>query len=179
MEFKTRLIDARLNIEFNELDDDLNLKATQEYNSLTQLHSHSIDKWLQSLQARSGDCKCGGGTAILGEMIVHIYKKLEHIENLITGEQVEYVPLHFINHTAKLGHGIIILDSNDLIIEKVYYVRLFLPIFPMRCVPLFAIAKDTNVFQINKISERDLKDYDTFIVGVEREALKARKIQTL
>ena len=117
-------------------------------------------------------------------MLVHIYKKLEHLENLITDSHEKYIPLKHSIHTKQLGHGAIILDSTmldsaSLEIDKQYYVRLFLPVFPVRCVPLFAIAKDTQILQIKKMADRDLKDYDSYIVSIEREMLKARKTQNL
>ncbi len=179
MDLETRLVDAHLQIELQALDDSIELDATQEYNAITQLHNNSIDKWLSSLKAKSSDCKCGGSTAILGEMLVHIYKKLEHIENLIAGSAVQYIPLHHSTHTTQLGHGVILLDSLQLKLETQYYVRLFLPVFPVRCVPLFAVAKGEGILQIQKMAERDLKDYDSYIVSVEREMLKARKTQNL
>lgn len=179
MDLETRLVDARLQMELQAIDDSIELKATQEYDVITQLHGNSIDKWLSSLKAKSGDCKCGGGTAILGEMLVHIYKKLEHLENLIAGSEVQYIPLEHSTHTTRLGHGAILLDSPSLIPQTQYYVRLFLPVFPVRCVPLFAVAKEEGVLQITKMAERDLRDYDGYIVSIEREMLKARKSQNL
>lgn len=184
MDLETRLVDASLQIELQVLDDSIELEAIKEYEVITQLHANSIDKWLSSLKAKSGDCKCGGGTAILGEMLVHIYKKLEHLENLITDSHEKYIPLKHSIHTKQLGHGAIILDSTMLDstlleIDKQYYVRLFLPVFPVRCVPLFAVAKDTQILQIKKMADRDLKDYDSYIVSIEREMLKARKTQNL
>lgn len=130
MDLETRLVDASLQIELQVLDDSIELEAIKEYEVITQLHANSIDKWLSSLKAKSGDCKCGGGTAILGEMLVHIYKKLEHLENLITDSHEKYIPLKHSIHTKQLGHGAIILDSTmldsaSLEIDKQYYVRLF------------------------------------------------------
>ena len=179
MDLETRLVDASLQIELQAFDDSIALEATKEYDTITQLHGNSIDKWLSSLKTKSSDCKCGGGTAILGEMLVHIYKKLEHLENLITDSSTQYIPLQYSSHTKQLGHGVILLDSVPLIAETKYYVRLFLPIFPVRCVPLFAIAKEDGILQINKIAERDMKDYDSYIVSIEREMLRARKTQNL
>ncbi|GAB0172795.1 hypothetical protein [Helicobacter trogontum] len=179
MDLETRLVNASLNVELQVLDDSIRLEAIKEYEVITQLHGNSIDKWLSSLKAKSGDCKCGGGTAVLGEMLVHIYKKLEHLENLIAGSSVHYIPLQYNIHTKQLGHGIIILDSASLVPDSQYYVRLFLPVFPVRCVPLFAVAKDTQVLQVQTMADRDLRDYDSYIVGIEREALKARKTQKL
>ena len=75
MDLETRLVNASLQIELQVFDDSIALEATKEYDTITQLHNNSIDKWLSSLKTKSGDCKCGGGTAILGEMLVHIYKK--------------------------------------------------------------------------------------------------------
>ena len=175
MEFQTRLVDARLNIEFEILSDELNLIAEEEYNKITQMHNLSIDSWLNSLKSKSTDCKCGGGSIILGEMLVQIYKKLEHIENLISGEELKYITLKNINFTSKLGHGIIVLNSNCIQPSNKYYARLFLPIFPARCVPLFGVAIESNVLRIDKIGDRDLKDYDKHIVNIEREMLKSRK----
>lgn len=179
MDLETRLVDASLQIELQVFDDSISLEATKEYETITQLHGNSIDKWLSSLKAKSGDCKCGGGTAILGEMLVHIYKKLEHLENLITDVSTKYIPLHHSLHTTRLGHGVILLDSVPLVVESQYYVRLFLPVFPVRCVPLFAIAKGDGILKIKKMAERDMRDYDGYIVSVEREMLRARKTQNL
>lgn len=179
MEFETRLVDSRLHIEFEIIDEVLNSKAIEEYNLITQLHNNSIDRWLHSLQVKSMNCKCGGSTLVLGEMLIHIYKKLEYIENLIVGSEMQYIPLKNIAHTQKLGHGIIVLDSTNLEIGQNYYVRFLLPAFPARCIPIFAIAKDINVLQINRIAERDLRDYDSYIVSVEREILRARRTQNL
>lgn len=179
MDLETRLVTANLQIDLQKLDDFIELEAMREYDTITQLHGNSIDKWLSSLKAKSGDCKCGGGTAIIGEMLVHIYKKLEHLENLITDSSTQYIALQHSTHTKQLGHGVILLDSVALDLESQYYVRLFLPVFPVRCVPLFAVAKDNGILQIKKMAERDMKDYDSYIVSVEREMLKARKIQNL
>ncbi len=178
MHLETRLVEAKLNIEYQLLDDSMESKFVEEYNTIIQAHNNSIDKWLRSLQTKSGDCKCGGGSLILGEMLVHIYKKLEYIESLIAGSEVSYIPLENTSQTKQLGHGIILLDSLNLQKGGKYYVRLSLPTFPPRHIPLFVTAIENNVLQIVKIGDRDLKDYDSYIVGVEREMLKARKSQS-
>ncbi|RDU73363.1 hypothetical protein CQA66_01475 [Helicobacter aurati] len=232
MEFQTRLVESRLQIELQLVDENIHDKALEEYHVITQVHNNSIEKWLSSLKTKSGDCKCGGGTLVLGEMLVQIYKKLEHIENLLSGNITKYIDLAHITYTFKLGHGIIVLcndnitthqtntsdslqdrntmqhtlndstqetqldsskiddsseekanieksqlecPNNALEIGKPYYARLFLPTFPARCIPIFAEALQSYVLRITKIGERDLKDYDSYIVSVEREMLKARK----
>ena len=239
MDIQTRLVDSRLSIEYEELSDDLGRLATEEYNAITQLHNNSIEKWLHSLTAKSGECKCGNSNVIIGEMLVHIFKKLEHLENLITGDKKQYIPLKNATYTTKLGHGVVFLDSisnvvlesnslessggaldsnldskvsgagvldsnldskvssggvldsnktdsklakfieskTALVPQRRYYARLILPIFPVRCIPLFCVASESNILQISKIGERDLKEYDGFIVSVEREMLKARRMQ--
>lgn len=179
MDLETRLVNVGLDVELQMLDNSIELEAMKEYDVITQLHGNSIDKWLPSLKAKSSDCKCGGGTAILGEMLVHIYKKLERLENLIEGSSMKYISLQHSVHTKQLGHGVIILDSCILVPQSQYYVRLFLPVFTIRCVPLFAIAKDTQILQIKKVADRDLRDYDGYIVSIEREMLKARKTQDI
>ena len=177
MNFDTRLVDSRLQIEFQCLDDSILPKVTEEYESLNQAHNSSIDRWLGTLKAKSGDCKCGGGSMVLGEMLAQIYKKLEHIENLISGDSARYVDLGEIAHTSKLGHGVILLVDGykDLQIDKEYYGRLLLPLFPSRQVPLVAVAIGPQALSVTKMGERDLKDYDSYIVGVEREMLRARR----
>lgn len=177
MGFETRLVDSRLDVEFDMLNDSLNTKALDEYNSIIQLRSKSIENWLHSLKSRSGDCKCGASSVVLGEMLVHLYKKIEYLESYITKSQVSYIPLEYTARTSKLGHGIIILDSTQLVVDQNYYARFMLPTFPARCVPVFCVAKETNVLQITKIGEQDLKDYDSYIVSIEREMLKERRLQ--
>ncbi len=177
MELDTRLVFSRLNFEFQILDENLKEEAQNEYHLLTKLHSDSMDKWLHSLQVKSMNCKCGAGTLVLGEMLGYIYKKLEHIENILLGSEIKYIELKSIGHTKQLGHGYIILDEDSLEIDREYYARLFMPTFPARCMPLFGIAVDKKILKVNKMSESDLRDFDGFIVSTEREMLKSRKAQ--
>ena len=98
---KSRLIDTMLKISFEEARNDAESFA-QEFNKLTQSDEDPIGEWLRLTRAKRGNLEAEN--AIILELLVEVYRKIESLEARISGDVKSYVPLQNQPTIGTIGH---------------------------------------------------------------------------
>lgn len=168
----TRLVDVRLKLELSAVNDDTYSIFEEEFNKLNINTGLPIEKMINRYKNKSDS-----NNAQVFEILLEIYKKIDKIEKILEDEKIEYIKLENNNYTKSIGHGFLILIENELKIDTSYYVRLFTPSFRSKAISFFGVAIQDNILKITQMSERDIKEFDNFVVNIERESLRVRKIK--
>ncbi|WP_297814187.1 hypothetical protein [uncultured Helicobacter sp.] len=169
---KSRLINTALKIEFDKAYINAESYAL-EFNKLTQNDEDPIGEWLRLMRAKKGNLE--GENAIILELLVEIYRKIESLETHIEGNTKDYVPLENKATIHTIGHGCFaILDSN-LSENTLYYGRIELPTFPTRIVPVYFIYH-SELAWIEQIHTRDEIEWDGYVAGKERALIRSLKL---
>ncbi len=101
-----------------------------------------------------------------------IYAKLNHLEQMMNEQQINYLPLESQSTLEVLGHGILGTNQANFEPSQTYYMRFKLPHMPYKRIPIIARAFDSHLLHITRMHPRDVKDFDGFIAKRELESLK-------
>ncbi|MDY3113174.1 MAG: hypothetical protein SOW25_02475, partial [Helicobacter sp.] len=147
---KSRLIDTSLKIEYSFVKDNAESFA-QEFNKLTQSDEDPIGEWLRITKAKKGNLD--SDNAVILELLVEVYRKIESLERRISGDIKDYTPLRESAEIRTIGHGCFAINKN-LLENMLYYGRILLPTFPARVVPVY-FTYSSNLAWIDRIHARD------------------------
>ncbi|GAA8696925.1 hypothetical protein oki290_13270 [Helicobacter pylori] len=101
------------------------------------------------------------------ELLKALYFKLEKLESLLLKENL--LELEQKDRITALGHGLICIKKQSLIVPQTYYGRCVLE---GKILAFFGVARDKNFLEITCMHALDIKRYDSFIVHSERKGLK-------
>lgn len=169
---KSRLISTALKIEFDKVHTNAESYAL-EFNKLTQNDEDPIGEWLRLMRAKKGNLE--GENAIILELLVEIYRKIEALENRMEGTAKVYVPLGNQSIVQTIGHGCFALLNANLSENTLYYGRIELPTFPTRIVPIYFIYH-SELAWIEQIHTRDEIEWDGYVAGKERALIRSLKL---
>jgi len=162
-----RLIPAYVKVEFDELNDVLK----EEFDKLGAEMEDPIGQFIKIKKAR-GETK--ETDPVLLELLIALHRKVDELTALVKNEKKELIKLNYSSETVGVGfEGFEIKD--ELFEEKKYYVRLALPVFPERVVPMIVEGIDKTKAKILHMHERDEKDYNAFITARERAIIREMK----
>ena len=168
---KSRLIDTMLKISFEEARNNAE-SFVQEFNKLTQSDEDPIGEWLRLTRAKRVNLEADN--AIILELLVEVYRKIESLEARISGNVKSYVPLE--NHATigTIGHSCFALIDAELAENTLYYGRIELPTFPARIVPVYFVYH-SNLAWIERIHGRDEVEWDSYVASKERALIRSIK----
>ena len=166
-----RIVNAPLVIEYEESDKRYN-EFKKEYDSLSEYEEDSIGQWLKLAKAK-GDTR--DSDQVLLTLIVELHRKIDELTALIKNEEREFVKLKNLQRVEGIGYEHFKFENNILSIEKEYYGRIAMPVFPKREIPLFFKAVDTNMAQITLMHDKDIKDWSAYVVARERVMIRELK----
>lgn len=169
---KSRLIHTALKIEFDKAHTNAESYAL-EFNKLTQSDEDPIGEWLRLMRAKRGNLE--GENAVILELLVEIYRKIESLESHIEGNTKAYVPLGNQALIDTIGHGCFALLDTLLLENTLYYGRIELPTFPTRIVPVYFIYH-SELAWIEQIHARDEIEWDGYVAGKERALIRSLKL---
>ena len=163
-----RFVPAYIKIEFDKLNETLK----EEFDKLGSESEDPIGQYIKLAKAR-GETK--DTDPILLELLVALHRKVDELTALVKNEKKEFIPLKFKSETNGLGFEY--FKIKDSIFEKgiKYYGRLDLPVFPERKVPVIFEGFSENIAKIIHMHERDIKDYNAFIMARERALIREMK----
>ncbi|GHQ87183.1 hypothetical protein VN0411_01110 [Helicobacter pylori] len=101
------------------------------------------------------------------ELLKALYFKLEKLESLLLKENL--LELEQKDRITALGHGLICIKKQSLIVPQTYYGRCVLE---GKILAFFGVARDKIFLEITRMHALDIKRYDSFIVDSERKGLK-------
>lgn len=168
---KSRLIQTLLHIEYEAVHNNAEC-FVEEFNKLTQSDEDPIGEWLRLKRAKKGNLE--SDNAVILELLVEIYRKIESLESRICGETKSYVNLEYKGNVKTIGHGCFALKDSNLLENTLYYGRIELPTFPTRIVPVYFVYH-SGLAWIERIHGQDEAEWDSYVASKERALIRSIK----
>jgi hypothetical protein len=167
-----RFVSTTLWCSFEDITESNNKLFKDEYNLLSESENDTIGQWLKSARSRG---ETSESDQVLLTLLVELHKKVDYLESLIKNKANRYISLKSSSTLAGI-HFDYIKISQDLFQEsRRYYMRIDMPIFPKREIPIFVEAIDSKTAYISSIGQKNIADWNTYITSRERELIRESK----
>jgi len=163
-----RFIPAFISIEFEEYKD----KFKEEFDKLSAEIDDPIGQYIKLAKAR-GETK--DTDPLLLELLIALHRKVDELTSIIKNEKKELILLEYKNEIEAVGFEHFRIKDKLFKTNQKYYARLDLPVFPKRVVPVIFKALDEKTAEIIHMHDRDIRDYNAFIVARERAIIRELK----
>ena len=163
-----RLIPAFFEFEFDEFKD----IYKEEYDKLGSESDDPIGQYIKLAKAR-GETK--ETDPVLLELLIALHRKVDELTAYIKKEKKEFLKLNYKTDIEKIGFDYFEIKEGLFEKGKKYYGRMSLPVFPPRVVPVVFVAENEKLGKILLMHERDVKDYNAFIMARERAIIREMK----
>ena len=163
-----RLIPAPIEIEFSLVETN-SQTYEREYHSLSESDDDPIGQWLKLAKARGETSETD---TVLLNLIVELHRKVDNLEALIKNETPKRVPLLYKAQIESIGFEH--FKTKETLFEpgKLYYGRLAMPVHPKRDVAIYFKALTTQLAQIEKMHDRDIKEWNGYVAARERVLIR-------
>ncbi|MCE3047561.1 hypothetical protein [Helicobacter kayseriensis] len=168
----SRIVRSALEIKMKEVEE-IGGESLEEFHHLNQKEEMGIDRWLRLAKGREYD-----GDEVMLELLLEIYKKLEHIQQQISPTPTSLLHLEQSSLTCYIGHEFLCLKEK-MQEGKMYYARVDLPSFPNKLIPFYLKMLTPNIARIIKMGEMHTRSYDSYIVECERLEIRSKKEERL
>ncbi len=166
-----RFVVAPLKIYFEKVGEKQEI-FSKEYNSLSEFEEDPVGQWLKIAKARG---ETGESDQVLLTLLVELHKKVDMLTNIIKGEEKKLLSLSHATMINNIGFEHIMIEEALFEVGEKYYVRVEMPVFPKREIPLFVKALSNNVASISHIHEKDERDWATYVTARERVMIREAK----
>ncbi|HIQ50869.1 MAG TPA: hypothetical protein EYH54_02765 [Nautiliaceae bacterium] len=163
-----RLIPAILKIEFSEYNE----KLKEEFDTLGSETEDPIGQFIKLAKAR-GETK--ETDPVLLELLIALHRKVDELSAFVKNEKKELLPLDKKSEIVKIGFDHFEIRDSVLEKNKKYYGRIDLPVFPPREVGVIFKGENEKLAKILLMHERDIKDYNAFLMARERAIIREMK----
>ncbi len=163
-----RLIPAFFEFEFNLYEE----KYKEEFDKLGSESSDPIGQYIKLAKAR-GETK--ETDPVLLELLIALHRKIDELTAFVKNEKKELLKLEHKTEIESIGFDYFAIKEKLFEKNKKYYGRMALPVFPPRIVPVIFEAVCENLGKITLMHERDIKDYNAFIMARERAIIREMK----
>lgn len=170
----TRIVPCELEVSYSMLKHSDEELLKREFITLSQNRYGSITQWLNKNKSKN---RTEETDEVLLELLIELYKKLEHIEQLLQNKAANLLTLESSVVANFIGHSIICVPEPCFTKDEDYYIRIFLPIFPQRHIGIFAKAIDEKILSFTQISHNDTSDFDSFVVQMERATILDKHLE--
>ena len=167
-----RFVVAPLVIHFEKLAEDEEA-FTKEYNLLSEFEEDSVGQWLKLAKAKG---ETGDSDQVLLTLVVELHKKIDMLTSIIKKEEKSLLPLREKSMVQDIGFEHIRLEEDVLEAGARYYVRIEMPVFPKREMPLFIKADSKCVGHITNIHDKDERDWSSYVTARERIMIRESKV---
>ena len=164
-----RLIKAPISLVYDIANSELH---EREYHSLSEADDDAIGQWLKLAKAK-GETSESDPVAL--KLLVELHRKIDNLERLIKNEKSPRVALSSKAQIDSIGFGFFQLEKEEFEKEEIYYGRITMPTYPQREVGVFFKAVDTRTAQIQKIHDRDEKEWGSYVTARERVMIRELK----
>lgn len=163
-----RFVVAPLVIHLEDVGDKEEI-FSKEYNSLSEFEEDSVGQWLKLAKARG---ETGDSDQVLLTLLVELHKKVDRLTSIIKNEEKMLLQLSNTGMISHIGFEHIMIEDNSLKVGEKYYVRVEMPVFPKREIPLFVKALTENIAEISNIHDKDERDWATYVTARERVMIR-------
>ncbi len=164
-----RLVTAPISIVFDIADESLH---EREYHSLSEADDDAIGQWLKLAKARG---ETSESDPITLKLLVELHRKVDSLERLIKNEKPSRVGLSYAEQIESIGFGFFKLEASVLETSQRYYGRITMPTYPQREIGIFFIAVDSALAKIERIHDRDEKEWSAYVTARERVMIRELK----
>jgi len=147
---------------------------SKEYSSLSEFEEDSVGQWLKIAKARG---ETGDSDQVLLTLIVELHKKIDRLTSIIKEEEKTLLPLADKAEISQIGFEHIMIEKDLFKEGERYYVRVEMPVFPKREIPLFVEALSANVAHITNIHDKDERDWSSYMAARERVMIREAKAE--
>ncbi len=166
------LIEAPLHITFELVNDENRERFMKEFKSLSEAESDPIGHWLKIKKAKG---ETQDSDEVLIELIVELHRKVERLEKMLKGENIDLKPLEKEGEIESINFTHFKFRELSLEPQELYYGRVELKLYPQREIPIFFKATSETLAEIDKIHDRDEKDWGTYFRARERVMIRERR----
>ena len=167
-----RFVPAVLTIHLEVLSDTKRELFRREYIGLSEYEEDAIGQWLKIARAR-GETK--DTDEVLLNLLVELHKKVDELTALVKNEEKKLLPLAHTGQILEIGFEHIHVEEPLFEPGREYYARIEMPIFPKREMALYLKGLDPYVGEIILMHEKDLRDWNAYVVAKERAMIREMK----
>jgi len=177
------LIKAPLKLFFSEVNNNNRQSFEKEFNLTSEAEVDPIGYWVK-LKKASGEID--DSLKVVVDMLVELNRKIDKLENiLMQNNNKQLIILDFAIMIESIGFEHFQLDLKlleaeqkiNLILnnknhENIYYGRVDLNVYPQRDVPILFKILDNGLCHIEKIHEKDERDWASYFRAKERVMIR-------
>ncbi len=144
----------------------------KEYNALSEFEEDSVGQWLKIAKARG---ETGDTDPVLLTLLVELHKKIDRLTDIIKEEEKSLIALKSSIMISQIGFEHIMIEEPFFEVGERYYVRVHMPVFPKREMPLFIKALSSTVGEVTNIHDKDDRDWAAYVTARERVMIREAK----
>ena len=163
-----RMIQAPLSAQFSLVEDEEEF-FDREYHKLSESDDDPIAQWLKLAKAKGETAE---SDPVLLNLLIEMHRKIDNLERLIKNEEPQRIKLSYDRLVNKIGYGYFELKDEVLEIGAYYYARIDMPVHPKRDIALFFIAESPTLAKIDKMHDRDEKEWAGYLTARERVLIR-------
>jgi len=167
-----RFIPAALDFVYEEVFPSNKQMFQNEYNTLSEYENNDIEEWLKKAKTKGAT---EDSDKVLLTLIVELHKKIDRLENILTQKEKDSITLQHQSKIVGINFDYIESDGLDFLNTHRYYAKVMMPTFPKREIPMFLVGVDKNRAKIQLISQKNLEDWNSFVMSKEREMIREIK----
>jgi len=164
-----RLVKAPISLVYDIASDELH---EREYHKLSESDDDAIGQWLKLAKAK-GETSESDPVAL--KLLIELHRKIDNLERLIKDEKPSRIGLSSSSKIESIGFGYFSLENADLEKDERYYGRITMPTYPQREIGVFFKAVDTKLAKLEKIHDRDEKEWGAYVTARERVMIRELK----
>ena len=163
-----RLISAPIDLLFEPVSTDPE-GYEREYHQLSESDDDPISQWLKRAKAKGETAE---SDPVLLNLMVELHRKIDNLERLIKNEKPQRVDLGTAGNIESIGFQHFKLREAQLRPGERYYGRVEMPVHPKHDVAVFFVAESAELARIEKIHERDEKEWAAYLTARERVMIR-------
>lgn len=164
-----RLVQAPISIVYDIASDEM---YEREYHTLSEADDDAIGQWLKLAKARG---ETSESDPISLKLLIELHRKIDNLERLIKNETPSRVSLSSQAEIESIGFGYFKLADDVLDASTRYYGRITMPTYPQREIGVFFVAVDSSLAKLEKIHDRDEKEWGAYVTARERVMIRELK----
>ena len=168
-----RFVVAPLDIYLEKVGEN-EAKFLKEYNTLSEFEEDAVGQWLKLAKSRG---ETGESDQVLLTLLVELHKKIDTLTSIIKEEEKELLTLSKRLMISHIGFEHIKLEEGVMDEGERYYVRVQMPVFPKREMPLFIKAISSDVAKISSMHDKDERDWSSYVAARERVMIREAKAE--
>jgi hypothetical protein len=166
-----RFVVAPLHVLLESVNDKEDI-FSKEYNALSEFEEDAVGQWLKIAKARG---ETGDSDQVLLTLIVELHKKIDMLTSIIKEEEKTLLSLAHQTEISHIGFEHIMIEEDLLKEGERYYMRVEMPVFPKREIPIFVEALSSTVARITNIHDKDERDWSSYVTARERVMIREAK----